>query len=297
MPARVSIVVPCYNGGRFLPGLMACLAAQSFRDFDVTVVDDGSTEPATQVALASLPPDVRVVAQANRGLPAARNAGIAATGGEFVLPLDCDDRLDPTFLERLVAALDGAGPDAGFAYADIRVTGAHEGVVGTQQRPFGQLFVNRLPYCLLMRRDLTLRVGGYDESLRQGYEDWEFSLRLLAADAVGVHVAAPLFLYFASPTGMLLGGTLRLHGQVWQVLRERHAALYGWPSLWRRARLQYGVAAPVAFLVGAAALTAARILPFRLQSALATSFVRGKHAVRSAMTRRREAGSPPETRP
>jgi hypothetical protein len=281
-PVRVSIVVPCYNGGRFLPALFRSLDEQVFRSFDVTIVDDGSTDPETLERLAGLPAEIRVVRQPNKGLPAARNAGIAASGGPLVLPLDCDDTLEPSFLERTVAALDTAGERAQFAFTDIRVNGAHSGVVETRFAPFGQLFTNRMPYCLLMRREVFTEIGGYDEGMRQGYEDWEFNLRLLKAGAQGVHVREPLFNYFASRTGMLLNGTVKRHGQIWSAMRTLHPDLYAPASLRERARRQFPIVWPPVFLAGAGILLAARVLPYSAQNACANVYVRLKHWGRSS---------------
>src|SRR5690349_20120509 len=88
----VSVVVPCYNGGRFIDGLLATLAAQTFRDFEIIIVDDGSNEE-TQRKLESLDPSITVIRQRNQGPGAARNTGLRQARGEFVLPLDCDDAL------------------------------------------------------------------------------------------------------------------------------------------------------------------------------------------------------------
>ena len=74
----VSVVVPCFNGGRFLDSLLASLERQTFRDFEIIIVDDGSDDEATLRKLASLESRVRVIHQDNRGLPGARNSGIAA---------------------------------------------------------------------------------------------------------------------------------------------------------------------------------------------------------------------------
>jgi glycosyltransferase involved in cell wall biosynthesis len=90
---RVSIIVPCHNGGRFLDSLLASLGAQTFRDFETIIVDDGSTEAATREKLKALDPAIRVVHQENRYLPGARNRGFLEARAELVLPLDCDDTL------------------------------------------------------------------------------------------------------------------------------------------------------------------------------------------------------------
>ncbi|MBV8791726.1 MAG: glycosyltransferase family 2 protein, partial [Pseudolabrys sp.] len=109
-----SVVIPCYNGGRFIPAALASLAAQTFRDFEIIVVDDGSTDPETKTVLDGLGPEVRVIRQENRGLPGARNTGIRAARAAIVLPFDCDDILTPTLLQECVPVLRAAPPDVGF---------------------------------------------------------------------------------------------------------------------------------------------------------------------------------------
>lgn len=226
----VSVVVPCYNGGKFLDQLTASLARQTFRDFETVVVNDGSTDPLTLKKLAALGPEIRVVTQENRGLSAARNAGIAAASADIVLVLDCDDQLEPAYLFKTFAALQ-ANPAAGFAFTHVRLVG---GASGTQERysnAFDILFKNTIGYTVLMHKAAWEKAGRYDESMRDGYEDWEFNLRLLHAGYPGVEVPKALFLYTASTQGMLLGHSSNRHAAVWRRIRAKHRALYRAASL------------------------------------------------------------------
>jgi glycosyltransferase involved in cell wall biosynthesis len=257
----VSIVVPCYNGGRFLGDLCDSLAAQTFRDFETIVVDDGSTEEATLEQLASLEPGIRVLPQQNRRLPGARNAGFGKARGEFVLPLDCDDRLDPSFLAETVAALQHAPRDVGFAFAHVRLAGDMDGVMPRHFNRFDQLFLNRLPYCMLIRRSAWQVAGGYDEAMTDGMEDWEFSIRLLQAGFGGVEIAKPLLIYRVSGEGMLMSRTARRHGTIWRYIRTKHRDLYRLPALlaaWRADRATRGEIAP---LEAVGLLGLAKLLP------------------------------------
>ena len=198
--------------------------------------------------------------QENRGLAAARNAGMAAARGAFLLPLDCDDRLEATFLERTLQALDDR-PDAAYAFCHLRLAGERRGVLHKDYNFFTQLFLNQLPYCLLLRRAAWEAGGGYDETMRQGYEDWELNIRLGGSGLHGVAVPEPLFVYRVSAGGMLQSLSNRLHGQLWRAIQERNPALYR-PGAMVRAWRQWRVrpaAYPVSLLLGLLALH--RLLP------------------------------------
>jgi glycosyltransferase involved in cell wall biosynthesis len=257
----VSVIVPCYNGGRFLDDLCDSLAAQTFRDFETIIVNDGSTEQATLRKLAALEPAIRVVPQQNRRLPGARNAGFGCARGEFVLPLDCDDRLAPSFLAETVALLRAAPQDVGFAFAHVRLVGDMDGVMPRHFNRFDQLFLNRLPYCMLIRRSAWQAAGGYDEAMADGMEDWEFNIRLLQAGFAGVEIAKPLLIYRVSGEGMLMSRTARRHGTIWRYIRSKHRELYRVPALvaaWRANRATPGEIAP---LTAAGLLSLAKLLP------------------------------------
>ena len=257
----VSVIVPCHNGGRFLDDLCGSLAAQTFRDFETIIIDDGSTEEATLRKLASLEPGIRVVPQENRRLPGARNAGFGHARGEFVLPLDCDDRLAPSFLAETVAALRAAAPEIGFAFAHVRLAGDMDGVMPRHFNRFDQLFLNRLPYCMLIRRAAWQVAGGYDEAMLDGMEDWEFSIRLVQAGFGGVEIAKPLLIYQVSGEGMLMSRTARRHGTIWRYIRTKHRDLYRPSALlaaWRANRATPGEIAP---LKAVGLLGLAKLLP------------------------------------
>ncbi len=277
----VSIVIPCHNGGRFLDALLASLAAQTYRDFEVIIVNDGSTEPETLRKLDALRASVRVVDQDNRYLPAARNTGFATAYGQFVLPLDCDDTLDPEYLDVTVAALREAPPDVGFVFTHMRLVGALGGVLRHRFDRFGQLFLNHLPYCMLIRKSAWATARGYDETMRDGMEDWEFNIRLAAAGCRGVEIKRPLFNYTVRADGMLLSKSARMQGTIWRQIRQRHKNRYRLPALfstWRASGSDLGTTMTAVALLGAGA-----ILPVSWFDAL---FYRMMMAVRSLRVRR-----------
>lgn len=263
----ISVVIPCFNGGADLPETLASLEAQTIQDFEIILVDDGSTDAPTLAVLAALPKHIRVIRQDNLGLPAARNRGMRQARGRYLLPLDCDDMLEPTFLAETLGAL-SAHPQIAFAFAQMRLTGELRGTTRKAYNPFVQLFLNQLPYCLLLRKEAWERLGGYDESLRSGYEDWEFNIRLSQAGLHGVAVEAPLFIYRVRAGGMLNSLSRQRHAQLWRTIQKKHPALYRLTALLKLKARWSGVPAPYPspLLLGLLALH--RLLPSNWFNAL-----------------------------
>ncbi len=228
---RVSVFLPCFNAAQYLPRALASLDAQTYRDFEVLVVDDGSSEPETLRYLEQeLPSAVRLVRQENRGLAGARNTGFREARGELVVPLDCDDALAPQFLERTIKTLD-ATPTASFAFSHIELVGEQCGVLVKHFNAFEQLFLNQLPYCMLQRKRMWTALGGYDESMLNGYEDWEYNIRAIDAGYTGVEVPESLFVYTVSADGMLQRKSRRRHAHLWRDIQQRNPELFRWSRL------------------------------------------------------------------
>ena len=116
----VSVVVPAYNAAWSLDETLASVCAQTYRDIEVLVVDDGSSDATAELATAWSRRDarVRLISKANGGVASARNRGMREARGVYVAPIDADDLWEPDHLERQVAALEAAGPDACMAFAE-----------------------------------------------------------------------------------------------------------------------------------------------------------------------------------
>jgi glycosyltransferase involved in cell wall biosynthesis len=120
---KVSVIMPCFNHGEFLPEAVASVTQIERDDVELIVVDDGSTNERTRRELDNLVAQgIRVVRQENKRLAAARNAGILASQGEYIFPLDADDRLRPGWFERGIRILD-SDPKVGVVYGDAKCFG------------------------------------------------------------------------------------------------------------------------------------------------------------------------------
>ena len=234
----VSIILPCYNAHRYLGQTIDSVRNQTFADIEIIVVNDGSNDPETLAYLETLPKDIKVVHHENRGLPAARNTGFETAAGKYVMPLDCDDWLEPEFLEVSLDVLERT-PDASFVFSNLALEGELRGELAKSYNYFEQLFLNQLPYALLLPKELWKAVGGCDPTMRDGYEDWEFNIRLGAHGYHGVGTRRALMHYRVSSQGMLLAKSSALHGKLWRKIQKKHPELYTFTNLvrtWREWR-------------------------------------------------------------
>jgi glycosyltransferase involved in cell wall biosynthesis len=182
---EVSVVIPAYNAERFIAETLRSVQAQTFRDFEVLVVDDGSTDRTASIVDAFGPP-IRRLQQKNGGVSRARNAGSAAATGRFVAFLDADDLWDPPKLERQVELL-RSRPDVGFCYPGVRRIGADGQVRQVESaREYTDLCRELLLHSsvvtsacssMMVRRDVLERAGGFDPAFSQ-CADWDFLIRL-----------------------------------------------------------------------------------------------------------------------
>jgi hypothetical protein len=149
--------------------------------------------------------------------------------GDYLIPLDSDDELEPEFISRLLDALESA-PDAAFAHCWARLYGDVEAIwVPRPFNPYWQLLGNGIAGCVLLRTAAWNEVGGYDETMTSGNEDWELWLRLNQAGWSQVSVPEPLFKY--RKHGVSMSVTTESHFEEGRrMVRDRHPDLYetGW---------------------------------------------------------------------
>ena len=125
-----------------------------------------------------------------------------------------------------VALMCAAPADVAAVFCHMHLAGAAKGLLERHFNRFDLLFTNTLPSGLLLRKACWAAVGGYDESMRDGYEDWEFHLRLMRAGYRAIELPKPYYVYTLADEGMLLNRASRLHGRLWRVIRRKHADLY-----------------------------------------------------------------------
>ena len=193
----VSIIIPCYNDAQFIEQAVASALSQTYPNKEVIVVDDGSNEE-TKAVLKKLEPKItRLITQENQGQSTARNAGIAAASGAYILTLDSDDYFEPSFCEKAISLMD--------ASEEIKLVTCYATLIhdnGSTQvfKPKGGtikdfLFANQALGTSFFRKEDWKVCGGYDETMRSGFEDWEFFIRLLENGGKTIVVGEALYNY------------------------------------------------------------------------------------------------------
>jgi glycosyltransferase involved in cell wall biosynthesis len=223
----VSVVIPCYNQGRYVLDALESVRWQTFSRVEAIIVNDGSDDPETIEILSGIR-EAMVVNQPNLKLPSARNTGINRARGKWICCLDADDRLAPTYLEKCLFLLETDDLD----------------LCGSLQRNFGDSTADLNPgrftlehllreNCMIagavFRKELWKRVGGYDSKMVSGYEDWEFWIRLAKAGARAAVIEEPLFFYRKHGHSMIDDATAQ-HSRIASYIQRKHSDCYRNPG-------------------------------------------------------------------
>ena len=179
--ARVSVIMPVYNGGTYIREALQSALNQTYADFELLVVDDGSTDDTRAQAQLSGDPRVRVLTQVNQGSYVARNTGIANTSGELIAFLDSDDVWEPDKLEKQVAYVD-THPEVGLLHTSVSLIDAQgrpaanpiyahaKPDVWLEMLTYNEYYLIRSGSTPLIRRSCFEKVGVFDD--RPLAEDW-----------------------------------------------------------------------------------------------------------------------------
>ena len=223
MQPTVSIILPTYNQAQYLSAAFDGILAQTYRDFELIVVNDGSTDETSRIVseYRGRKP-FRLIETENRGLPSALNRGFREASGSYLTWTSSDNIMLPRMLESLVQALDN-DPEIGLAYADWYLIDQDGQILSTaRSRKFDRLLLLRDDYinaCFLYRRECQARVGEYNTTL-SGSEDWDYWLRI-AKHFRMKHVPEVLYKF-------------RVHSQSMTANREGLVPYREFAAKWRR---------------------------------------------------------------
>ena len=188
---RVSVVIPVYNGERYLADALQSVLSQTFKDFELIIIDDGSTDRSAAIVRKFEGESVHYRLRPNGGVSKARNAGVAIARGEYIAFLDQDDLWLPDKLSVQVAYLD-QNQDVGGVYSQGQFwenerlgSVLYPEPVGTDSSSIIRNGFGLFMTATVFRKAVLEKLGGFDESFTSGYEDLELTLRLNETTRIG----------------------------------------------------------------------------------------------------------------
>jgi glycosyltransferase involved in cell wall biosynthesis len=220
----ISVVIPCFNLGQFLPEAVESVRNQTVRPAELIIVDDGSTDEATLSTLAMYRDQgLTVHRTSNKGAPAARNYGIARSTSEYILCLDADDILLPEYLQEVAPILDER-QEIGIVTPHVEFFGDKVGIWKTMDyNPPALLRENCISSASMFRKICWEQVGGYHNI--PAFQDWDFWISIMEAGWKWSVVAKPLYRYRVRPKSISEYGRSN-RGQLLRTILQRHSASY-----------------------------------------------------------------------
>ena len=201
----ISVIVPLYNKEKFIGTTINSVLQQTYKDFELIIVDDGSTDNSATVVKSIKDSRIRLIGKKNEGVSVARNTGIKESNGEWVFLLDADDRIECDALELFVKMINLYPKDKIFTAESIYLGSniIQKLKIKKSRFPFWDTWRNNFslgPGHTMIHKSLIEKFGGYDIRM-SFYEDWEFSIRLTKYGRV-VYCNKPVMKYNQQPSGL-----------------------------------------------------------------------------------------------
>lgn len=193
----ISVIIPAYNQAEYIPDTLESLLRQTYSNWEAIIVDDGSPDNVANVVKAYAENDSRIkfFHTENFGVSHARNFAVSQSNGEYLLPLDADDIIAPTYIEKAISHFK-RNPTTDIVYCQWKGFGVATDLKPLKWEGYTKLLLkNSIFSSAIFRRSDFDRAGGYDEQMRTGYEDWEFLLRLLSPESIVYQIPEVLFMY------------------------------------------------------------------------------------------------------
>jgi len=224
----VSIIVPCYNQAEYLPEALQSVIEQSFSNWECIIVNDGSSDNTEEVAKKFIKRDGRFkyILKENGGLSSARNMGISGAIGSFILPLDADDKIAADYSELALAKFK-KDPELKVVYCKAEKFGNELGAWELPDFSLHKLSRQNMIFCsAIFKKDDWKRVGGYDEKIIFGWEDWDFWISILKNGGKVCRLDRVGFYYRKKPTSMLKEISPNRRAEIFKYLNIKHADFF-----------------------------------------------------------------------
>ncbi|MCD6067583.1 MAG: glycosyl transferase family protein [Bacteroidetes bacterium] len=197
MSVKVSVIIPCYNSAAYLTETLDSVMQQTFTDWECIIADNASTDTSKVICESYVEKDkrFRYLYLDKKGVSLARNTAIANSAGQYILPLDADDKIHPDYLARAVELLE-KDKDLKLVYADAELFGAVNKKWTLPEYNYRDLLIENCVYCTALFRKVDFeKTKGYNENMVEGFEDWDFWIKFLDGQSKVHKIDAVLFYY------------------------------------------------------------------------------------------------------
>lgn len=187
----ISVIVPCYNQAIYLPEALQSVLEQEFQDWECIIVNDGSSDNTEEIAKEWEEKDkrFRYIYKPNSGVADARNQGIKEALGEYILPLDGDDKIGSRYIADALSIFH-KNPTVKLVYSDVILFGSKNQELKTAEYNYEDMLTeNHISVSGIFRKDDFIYVGGYNRNMIEGLEDWDFWLSFLRSDDAVIKLA------------------------------------------------------------------------------------------------------------
>lgn len=225
---QVSIIVPCYNQSQYLDEALNSVLVQSYTNWECIIVNDGSTDNTEEITLKWENKDSRFIylKKKNGGLSAARNSGITISKSRYIIPLDADDILGKNYIKLALKefSLDGT---LKVVYSKGLKFGKEKGLLSLTPFSLKNLSRNCMIFASAMfKKEDWSRVGGYDEKMIYGWEDWEFWIAILKNGGNVKRIEEVCFYYRIKEVSMLKSIDFEKENYLLDYMSVKHADFF-----------------------------------------------------------------------
>ena len=220
----VSVIIPCFNHGEFIEECLESVYKQSYKNIEIIVVDDGSTDQNTINIIDRLATSKKftLIRKVNGGLSSARNEGIRNANGYFILPLDSDYLIANNYIELAVKLFEKEN-DLSIVYGKARKFGVVESLWNLPKHSNFRIKFGNTIYCsALFKKGDWVAVGGYDENLKRGFEDWDFWISIIKRGGKVRKINDVMFYYRQSETSMVKKMTPEVKASIHKYVMKKH---------------------------------------------------------------------------
>ena len=224
----VSVITSCFNQAQYLPAALDSVLCQTYQNWECIIVNDGSRDDSEAVALSYCKKDKRFhyFYKENSGVCDTRNYAVAHSKGMYILPLDADDRIEKSYLEKSVAVLE-SDDDVDVVYGRAMFFGAYNGEIILKPFDYSTLLLENVFYSTVMfRRSRFESIGGYNVNMRNGWEDWELMISMLNESSKVVKLPEICFYYRILPNSRERSISKQQKEELFLQIYENHKNVY-----------------------------------------------------------------------